>query len=154
VSTDPDKLLASDKKHIWHPYSAMDSDLPVYPVESARGVRIKLVDGRELIDGMSSWWCAIHGYNHPVMNSALTRQLENMAHVMFGGLTHEPAVVLAEKLVDITPEPLQSVFFADSGSVAVEVAMKIFNHPTWLSRRYLRRDVCNRPGQRHAFIVC
>jgi len=125
VSTDPDKLLASDKKHIWHPYSAMDSDLPVYPVESARGVRIKLVDGRELIDGMSSWWCAIHGYNHPVMNSALTRQLENMAHVMFGGLTHEPAVVLAEKLVDITPEPLQSVFFADSGSVAVEVAMKM-----------------------------
>ena len=125
MSTDPDKLLASDKKHIWHPYSAMDSDLPVYPVESARGVRIKLVDGRELIDGMSSWWCAIHGYNHPVMNSALTRQLENMAHVMFGGLTHEPAVVLAEKLVDITPEPLQSVFFADSGSVAVEVAMKM-----------------------------
>jgi len=125
VKPDPDKLLAIDKKHIWHPYSAMDSGLPIYPVESARGVRIKLVDGRELIDGMSSWWCAIHGYNHPVMNSALTRQLENMAHVMFGGLTHEPAVELAEKLVEITPEPMQSVFFADSGSVAVEVAMKM-----------------------------
>jgi adenosylmethionine-8-amino-7-oxononanoate aminotransferase len=125
VNPDPDKLLAIDKKHIWHPYSAMDSGLPVYPVESARGVLITLVDGRELIDGMSSWWCAIHGYNHPVMNAALTKQLDSMAHVMFGGLTHEPAVVLAEKLVDITPEPLQSVFFADSGSVAVEVAMKM-----------------------------
>ncbi len=97
----------------------------MYPVESAQGVRIKLADGRKLIDGMSSWWCAIHGYNHPVMNAALTKQLESMAHVMFGGLTHEPAVELAEKLVEITPEPLQSVFFADSGSVAVEVAMKM-----------------------------
>jgi len=125
VKPDPDKLLAIDKKHIWHPYSAMDSDLPIYPVESARGVRIKLVDGRDLIDGMSSWWCAIHGYNHPVMNAALTRQLDSMAHVMFGGLTHEPAVELAEKLVEITPEPMQSVFFADSGSVSVEVAMKM-----------------------------
>jgi len=125
VSPDPDKLLASDKKHIWHPYSAMYSDMPVFPVESAHGVRIKLADGRELIDGMSSWWCAIHGYNHPVMNAALTKQLDSMSHVMFGGLTHEPAVELAEKLVEITPEPLQSVFFADSGSVSVEVAMKM-----------------------------
>jgi len=125
VNPDPDKLLAIDNKHIWHPYSAMDSGLPVYPVESARGVRIKLADGRELIDGMSSWWCAIHGYNHPVMNTALTKQLDSMAHVMFGGLTHEPAVDLAEKLVQITPEPMQSVFFADSGSVSVEVAMKM-----------------------------
>ena len=103
----------------------MDSSLPIYPVESARGVHIKLVDGRELIDGMSSWWCAIHGYNHPVMNAALTKQLDSMAHVMFGGLTHAPAVELAEKLIDITPEPLRSVFFADSGSVSVEVAMKM-----------------------------
>lgn len=103
----------------------MNSDMPVYPVESAHGVRIKLRDGRELIDGMASWWCAIHGYNHPVMNAALTRQLDSMAHVMFGGLTHGPAVELANKLVEITPEPLQSVFFADSGSVAVEVAMKM-----------------------------
>ena len=125
MSLDPYKLIASDKKHIWHPYSAMGSDMPVYPVESAHGVRIKLTDGRELIDGMSSWWCAIHGYNHPLMNAALAKQLESMAHVMFGGLTHEPAVELAEKLVEITPEPLQSVFFADSGSVSVEVAMKM-----------------------------
>ena len=125
VNPDPDKLLASDKKHIWHPYSAIASDIPVYPVESARGVRIKLADGRELIDGMSSWWCAIHGYNHPVMNTALAKQLDSMSHVMFGGLTHEPAIELAEKLVEITPEPLQSVFFADSGSVSVEVAMKM-----------------------------
>ena len=125
MNPDPDKLLASDKKHIWHPYSAMDSDMPVFAVESAHGVRLRLADGRELIDGMSSWWCAIHGYNHPVMNAALAKQLDSMAHVMFGGLTHEPAVELAEKLVEITPEPLQSVFFADSGSVSVEVAMKM-----------------------------
>ncbi len=125
VPSEPDKLLTSDRNHIWHPYSAMNSDLPIFPVESANGVRIKLIDGRELIDGMSSWWCVIHGYNHPEMNAALTHQLERMAHVMFGGLTHEPAVKLAEKLIAITPEPLQSVFFADSGSVSVEVAMKM-----------------------------
>ncbi len=99
--------------------------MPVFAVESAHGVRLRLADGRELIDGMSSWWCVIHGYNHPVMNAALTKQLDSMAHVMFGGLTHEPAVELAEKLVEITPEPLQSVFFADSGSVSVEVALKM-----------------------------
>jgi len=125
VSPDSKQLLASDKKHIWHPYSAMGSDMPLYPVESAHGVHLRLTDGRELIDGMSSWWCAIHGYNHPIMNAALAAQLDSMAHVMFGGLTHEPAVTLAEKLVEITPEPLQSVFFADSGSVAVEVALKM-----------------------------
>lgn len=99
--------------------------MPVFPVESAHGVRLRLADGRDLIDGMSSWWCVIHGYNHPVMNAALTKQLNCMAHVMFGGLTHEPAAELAEKLVEITPEPLQSVFFADSGSVSVEVALKM-----------------------------
>ena len=125
MPTDNDRLLAIDGKHIWHPYSAIGAGLPVYPVASATGVRLRLADGRELIDGMSSWWCAIHGYNHPEMNRALENQLESMAHVMFGGLTHPPAVELAEKLVHITPEPLQSVFFCDSGSVAVEVAMKM-----------------------------
>jgi adenosylmethionine-8-amino-7-oxononanoate aminotransferase len=125
VNPDTEKLLASDSEHIWHPYSGMNSGLPVYPVASARGVRIKLTDGRELIDGMSSWWCAIHGYNHPEMNAAINGQLNRMAHIMFGGLTHEPAVRLADKLIEITPGPLQSVFFADSGSVSVEVAMKM-----------------------------
>jgi adenosylmethionine-8-amino-7-oxononanoate aminotransferase len=117
--------LADDKKHIWHPYSAINSGQPIFPVESAQGVRLKLSDGRELIDGMSSWWCAIHGYNHPVLNKAITDQLESMAHIMFGGLTHQPAVDLARKLIEITPEALQSVFFSDSGSVSVEVAMKM-----------------------------
>ena len=117
--------LNDDKKHVWHPYSAINSGLPIFPVESAHGVHLKLSDGRELIDGMSSWWCAIHGYNHPVLNAAITTQLESMAHVMFGGLTHQPAVELANKLIAITPESLQSVFFSDSGSVSVEVAMKM-----------------------------
>ncbi len=119
------KLLESDSRNIWHPYSAMHSDIPVYPVNSAQGVRIRLADGRELIDGMSSWWCAVHGYNHPVLNKAIHDQVVNMSHVMFGGLTHAPAVKLAEKLIGITPDPLVSVFFSDSGSVAVEVAMKM-----------------------------
>ena len=114
-----------DKEHIWHPYSAMNSDLPVYEVESANGVRLKLKDGRELIDGMSSWWCMIHGYNHPGMNKALAQQIKKMSHVMFGGLTHQPAIALTKKLIAITPEPLEKVFYSDSGSVAVEVAMKM-----------------------------
>ena len=118
-------LLDIDHHHIWHPYSAMHSDVPVYPVVSAQGVRIRLADGRQLIDGMSSWWCAIHGYNHPVLNRAIHNQLGDMSHVMFGGLTHVPAVNLAEKLIEITPKALTSVFFADSGSVSVEVAMKM-----------------------------
>ncbi len=119
------QLIHLDQKHVWHPYSAMGSDLPVFPVASAEGVRLKLLDGRELIDGMSSWWCAIHGYNHPVMNHALKEQLNDMAHVMFGGLTHRPAVELATRLVELTPHALQTVFFSDSGSVSVEVAMKM-----------------------------
>lgn len=122
---DSDELLNIDKNSIWHPYSAMSSDLPVYLVASAAGVRLKLSNGQELIDGMSSWWSVIHGYNHPEMNLALERQLKDMAHVMFGGLTHTPAIELTEKLIAITPDSLDAVFYSDSGSVAVEVAMKM-----------------------------
>jgi len=123
--TEYQQLVDSDKKNIWHPYSALGSDLPIFPVVSAQGVRLKLADNRELIDGMSSWWCAIHGYNHPQLNQAITDQLTRMSHVMFGGLTHPPAVELAKTLIDITPDTLETVFFSDSGSVAVEVAMKM-----------------------------
>lgn len=129
----PENILEIDRKHVWHPYSKMESDLPVYPVESASGVRLKLAGGRELIDGMASWWCAIHGYNHPRINQAITRQLQSMSHVMFGGLTHVPAAKLAKMLVDLSPEPLECVFFTDSGSVAVEVAMKMAIQ-TWSAR--------------------
>jgi adenosylmethionine-8-amino-7-oxononanoate aminotransferase len=119
-----DELLRLDATHIWHPYASVVDPAPVLPVVGAAGVRLKLADGRELVDGTSSWWAAIHGYNHPALNAAATDQLSRMAHVMFGGLTHPPAVELARLLVEITPEPLETVFFADSGSVAVEVAIK------------------------------
>lgn len=119
------KILDMDQQYVWHPYSAMNSGMPIYAVASAHGVRLKLSDGRELIDGMSSWWCVIHGYNHPQMNQAMKAQIDQMSHVMFGGLSHAPATELASKLVELTPEALQTVFFSDSGSVAVEVAMKI-----------------------------
>lgn len=123
--TDYTNLIERDRQCIWHPYSSMTSNHTIFPVKSAHGTRIHLTDGRELIDGMSSWWSAIHGYNHPVINQAITDQLQNMSHIMFGGLTHQPAVALAEQLVQITPDSLKTVFFVDSGSVAVEVAMKM-----------------------------
>jgi adenosylmethionine---8-amino-7-oxononanoate aminotransferase len=110
---------------VWHPYGALPAALPSLPVVSAEGVRLTLADGRELIDGMASWWCAIHGYRHPALDAAVTEQLGKMAHVMFGGLTHEPAVRLAERLTAIAPDGLERVFFADSGSVSVEVAIKM-----------------------------
>ncbi|MGH3715254.1 MAG: adenosylmethionine--8-amino-7-oxononanoate transaminase [Micromonosporaceae bacterium] len=119
------RLLAYDAEHLWHPYSSMTEPGQIRLVESASGVRLRLADGAEVIDGMASWWCAIHGYRHPALDAAVRDQLDQMSHVMFGGLTHRPAIRLAAQLIDLTPEPLQHVFFCDSGSVAVEVALKM-----------------------------
>ncbi len=138
-----DRILALDQAHIWHPYANPLDPGPIYPARAARGCRIELLDGRSLIDGMASWWCVIHGYNHPRLNQALYDQLARMAHVMFGGLTHEPGVRLAKTLVELTPEPLAHVFFCDSGSVAIEVALKMALQ-FWIAR--------GEPG-RHRFLT-
>jgi adenosylmethionine-8-amino-7-oxononanoate aminotransferase len=129
---DAETLRDLDRRHLWHPYAAASPAAPAHPVAGADGVRLTLADGRELVDGMSSWWAAIHGYNHPRLNAAIRDQLDDMAHVMFGGLTHEPAVRLARRLARMTG--LEKVFFADSGSVAVEVAIKMAIQCTGRSR--------------------
>jgi adenosylmethionine-8-amino-7-oxononanoate aminotransferase len=138
------ELLDADARHVWHPYAPIRDAHPPLPVASASGVRLRLRDGRELIDGMSSWWCAIHGYRHPVIDAALGEQLRDMAHVMLGGLTHEPVVALATRLAALAPAGLEQVFFADSGSVAIEVAIK-------LSLQYQR--AVGRPERRRLITV-
>ena len=125
TNTPPFDWHSFDRDHLWHPYTSMLSPQPTFPVVAASGVELELADGRKLVDGMSSWWAAIHGYNVPELNTALVEQSQKMSHVMFGGLTHEPAAQLGRRLVELTAEPLQQVFLADSGSVAVEVAIKM-----------------------------
>jgi adenosylmethionine-8-amino-7-oxononanoate aminotransferase len=146
--TDWSMLLALDRERVWHPYGPLPAAPPEpLPVVSAQGVRLRLADGRELIDGMASWWCAIHGYRHPALDEAVREQLGRMAHVMFGGLTHEPAIRLAERLVELAPEGLERVFLADSGSVSVEVAIKLaFQYQRALGRADRTRLLTVRGG--------
>lgn len=117
--------IAFDTKHIWHPYSSMMNSIPCYPVISAKGVFLKLRNGKRIIDGMSSWWSAIHGYNNAILNKALKKQIKKMSHVMFGGITHPSAILLCRKIISLTPKNLDCVFLSDSGSVAIEVAIKM-----------------------------
>jgi|TARA_A100001015_G_scaffold152139_1_gene168662 adenosylmethionine-8-amino-7-oxononanoate aminotransferase len=133
IKNKPSEIIRKDQQFVWHPYSSLTDPIPAYEVVSAEGVYLQLADGKRLIDGMSSWWCAIHGYNHPELNAAAKDQIDRMSHVMFGGITHAPAVSLCEKLVDITPQGLNKVFLSDSGSVSVEVAIKMaFQY--WISQ--------------------
>jgi adenosylmethionine-8-amino-7-oxononanoate aminotransferase len=131
--------LIFDAQHLWHPYSSVVKPALMHEVVSAKGVRLTLADGREIIDGMSSWWSTIHGYNHPRLNNAAKQQLDQMSHVMFGGLTHQPAIDLARKLIDMTAQPLQYVFLADSGSVSVEVAIKMAMQ-YWFAQGYKKKQ--------------
>ena len=153
------RLLELDTRHVWHPYGPMPATVPPLLVEEAAGVRLRLADGRELVDGMSSWWAAIHGYRHPALDTALTEQITRMSHVMFGGLTHEPAITLASALVDITPAGLEHVFLCDSGSVSVEVALKMcLQYWRSVGRRGKRRMLTWRGGYHgdtfHPMSVC
>jgi adenosylmethionine-8-amino-7-oxononanoate aminotransferase len=132
-------IIRKDQQYVWHPYSSLTDPIPAYEVTSAEGVYLNLQDGRQLIDGMASWWCAIHGYNHAVLNQAAKDQIDLMSHVMFGGITHSPAVTLCEKLVELTPAGLTKVFLSDSGSVSVEVAIKMaFQY--WISKKQPQKN--------------